>query len=135
VTHPDPNDNPHAGVFPDLTVDDSGNVLTGRDADGNPVTLHVANAYGRTGAGDDLEGGEQPSASQTEQDGMEPSTSSPTAEMSEKSGGTPSPKPAPDAGNQSESGQTTPSTASSTTGAGTAPQTAPTRQSGPADKS
>jgi hypothetical protein len=134
MTHPDPNDNPHAGAFPDLSVDDSGNVLTGRDADGNPVTVHVANAYGSTGAPSDHEGGEEPSASPTEQGGTERSTSSPTAGMSGKSGDTPSPKPAPDAGSQSESDQTTRSTANSTTGDGTAPQTAPTRQSDPADK-
>lgn len=138
MTHPEPSDNPHAEAFSGLSVDDSGNVLTGHDADGNPVTLHVAAAYGvQTGAGSDLEseGGEQLSSiSQTGPDGTEPSTSSPTASRSEQSGGTPSPRPAPAAESLSESDQTTRSTASSTTGDGTAPLTGPTPQSGPADK-
>jgi hypothetical protein len=132
MTHPEPSDNPHAGAFPGLSVDDSGNVFTGYDADGNPVTLHVTPTANHGAApGDDL-GGEQPSASQTGPDGTEPSTSSPTVDRSEKSGETPSPRPAPDAVSPSASAPTTPSTAGLTAGDGTAPQTAPTRQSGPA---
>jgi len=133
MTHPDPNDNPHAGAFPDLSVDDSGNVLTGRDADGNPVTVHIAPGHGIAMPTED-EGGEPPSPTPTEQGGTGPSTSSSTAGKPDSSTGNSSPKPAPNAANRSESDQTTRSTASSTTGDGTEPQTGPTRPSDPADK-
>lgn len=135
MTHPEPSDNPHAEAFPSLSVDDSGNVHTGVDADGNPVTLHVTNAYGVQIGAAENEGGEEPSASQTEPDGTAQSTSSPTANRSEQSGEAPTPKPAPTTEPPSGSGLTTLSTAPSATGDGTAPQTAPTRPSGSADQS
>lgn len=137
MTHPEPSDNPHAEAFPGLSVDASGNVLTGHDADGNPVILHVTNAYGRVGAPDDHEdeGSEEPSASQTEQDGTARSTSSGTAGKSAKSGGTPSRKPAPTTEPPSKQAPTTASTAPSATGDGTAQPTGPSRPSKQADKS
>lgn len=110
MTHPDPDRNPHAGVFPGLAVDPYGVVLTGFDAEGNPITLTTTAAHTEAteadGAGTDVrtdEGGEQPSASSpAAQDGTARSTSSSTSKKSGSSGGKPSPKPAPDAENPSE---------------------------------